>query len=559
MEKGWRVAHCFRKSTRTLRDLSFDTYRASLQMPTRPAFPDPPSRPGMVGLGLVIPLPRAAEHSTSGNRPLPVLPVQEQQKRDGIDIRRPEELALSLQAVVPSSPVVTPHLGHMRVLNETATTSCKIPLSPLPLPSFQSAPHVSQAAIVIASGQAPKPSPPTGRSRPKFKRSVALLSSAICSPPGRSSLGGAIPAFPFSNRSQARGLPRSKTKKIFVSSSRSVRRCSRHMQSFRGKVPSTGSRRNSGSSADSSNRLSVSTSNAYISPTGLASLPITALKHVRRPRVSPAGSTRLTPTSSIEAISLASWIELGDSMSLPGDIICSSPEPIDPSFSITVEGDWEDDISQVPLPADLTSERGRPSGARRGLFRHGAIVRFTQTLKRAKKAKASRKRGSRKGSVAEDRNSGGMRWSPQVSLFPHLAQILSTPRPAVFTFESTDPASPPVMQTDQLDPDVRNVLSGLWSRRPEDSPWVRSESTTSRTRPSNVILWDNIVVGRPVDDGRLGPIAMSDYSRAQEDEGDVLQMYEDMSSCPSDSWSSGFCSSVASSTSGSSSSSASMW
>lgn len=122
-------------------------------------------------------------------------------------------------------------------------------------------------------------------------------------------------------------------------------------------------------------------------------------------------------------------------------------------------------------------------------------------------------------------------------------------------FEPRDTTLTPVTQIDQ---DVRNVLSGLWSTRSEDSPWVTSEEMVSSTGPSSVIDGDSMVVGRLGNDKRLSQTAVSDYGQAQ-DEEDLLQMYEDMSSCPSDSRSSGVCSSAASSRSGSSSSSESMW
>ena len=515
-------------------------------MPTRPAFPDPPSRPGMVGLGLVIPLPQAANYSTPGDKPLPALLVQTHNNKEGIDIPLPEELAQSLQA---KASVLTPHSGYIKILKET--TSCKIPSSPLPHTSFQST-HVSQET---ASSRAPRPA--LSVNRPKLMRSVALLPNVICSSPGRGSLQKAVPVSPFPTRSKARGLSRSQKRRVFVSSSRTARRCSRHMQSFEGTVSSASSRRNSGSSMDPSNPLSVSTS--YISRAGPTSLPIAPSKLVRRPRVSPAGSTRPTPTSSVEAISVASWLELDSSMSLPEDIVCSSPEPIDPTFSTITEGDWEDEVSQASLPTHLTFEGNGSSGLGRGLFRHGAIVRFTRTLKRARRAKASRMSGNRKESATEDGDSGIVRWSPQVSLLPHLAQILSTPRPAMVRFESRDTTLTPVAQTDQLDPDVRNVLSGLWSTRLEDSPWATSGAMVSRTGSSSAIPGESMVVGRPGNDKGLSQMAMSDYGRAQDDEEDVLQLYEDMSSCPSDSRSSGICSSAASSRLGSTSSSESMW
>ena len=524
-------------------------------MPTRPAFPDPPSKPGMVGLGLVIPLPQAAKYCTPGDHPLPVPPIQTRQNKDGMDIPLPEELAQSLQARVLSSSVLTSHSSYIKISREA--TSCKFPLSPLPHTPFQSTPHVSQEAVMIASSQAPKPS--LSVNRPKLMRSDASPSNVICLPPERSSLQEAVPSFPLANRSKARRLSQSKTKKLFVSSGRAARRCSRRKQSFEGTLSSASSRRNSGSSTDSSNPLSVSTSCPYISRAGPASLPLASSKLVRRPRVSPAGSTRLTPTSSVEAISVASWLELDGGMSLPGDIVCSSPEPIDPIFSTIIEEDWEDDVSQPPLPGDLTIERNGASRVGRGLFRHGAIVRFTRTLRRARRAKASRKPSNRKASVAEDGDSGVVKWSPQVSLFPHLAQILSTPRPAMVTPESEGTTFSPVTQTDHLDPDVRNVLSGLWSTRPEDSPWVTNGSIISRTGYLSVISGENMVVGRPGEDKRLSQTATSDYSRAQDYEEEVLQMYEDMSSCPSDSRSSGIYSSAASSRSGSTSSSESMW
>ena len=246
-------------------------------------------------------------------------------------------------------------------------------------------------------------------------------------------------------------------------------------------------------------------------------------------------------------------------MSLPGDIVSSSPEPIDPTFTTIIEEDWEDDAPRAPLPSDLTTERNDPPGVGRRLFRHGAIVRFTRTLKRARKAKASRKRTSRKESVMECTGPKVERWSPRASLFPHLAQILSTPRPAMVTVESKENISPPVRQIDHLDPDVQNVLSSLWSPRREDSPWATREPIVSKERPHSGILGEIIAIRRSRGDKRLGQLAASDYRRAQDDEEDVLQIYEDSSSCPSDSRSSGFCSSAASSRLGSSTSSESMW
>ncbi len=127
------------------------------------------------------------------------------------------------------------------------------------------------------------------------------------------------------------------------------------------------------------------------------------------------------------------------------------------------------------------------------------------------------------------------------------------------TLESKESTSPPVRQFDHLDPDVQNVLSGLWSPRREDSPWAMMESNISRRRPHSLILGEITAVRGPQGDKRLGQEAISDNRRAQDDEEDVLQMYEDISSCPSDSRSSGFCSSAASSRLGSSTSSESMW
>jgi hypothetical protein len=525
-------------------------------MPTRPSFPDPPSRPGMVGLGLVIPPPQATKHITSGDKAFPLLPVQTQKIRDGTDISRPEELGRSLLTGVPSSPVLTSHSGYTESLKGTATTSCNIPLSPLLPPSFQSTPYIPQIATVIASGQAPKSSP--SASRPNLKRFVALLSNTTCVPPETSSHRETVPAIPFSSCSKAQGLSRSKMK-VLVSTGRTTRRCSHHMQSFRGVVSSTSSRRNSSSSTNPSKSLSISTSSSFISQTGPTSLPIAASKLVHHRRVSPAGSTRLTPASSVEAISVASWLELDDGMSLPGEIVCSSPEPIDPHFTTIVEEDWEDDVSQAYLPADLTIERNDPSGVGRRLFRHGAIVRFTRTLKRARKAKALKKRSNRKESVVEGTDSDVESWSPQVSLFPHLAQILSTPRPPIDTLEPKDSTPLPVRQIDHLDPDMQDVLSGLWSTCLEDSPRVTRKSTVSRVGPSSVMLGESVAIRHPRCGKGLGQMATSDYGRAQDDEDDVLQMYEDMSSCPSDSRSSGLCSSAASSRLGSSTSSESTW
>jgi hypothetical protein len=509
----------------------------------------------MVGLGLVIPLPQAAKHIIPGAKNLPPQSVQAQQTSGGADIR-PEELARSLQTKVPTSSVLTSHSGHIKPLKVTATTSCIISLSPLPPTSFQSAPYVSQAATVIASSQVPKP--PISASRPKLKRFVALLPNNTRVPSDTGSRREILPVIPFANRSKARGLPQSKVK-VFLPSGRTTRRCSRHMQSFRGSRSSASSRRNSSSSTNSSKSLSISTSNACIGEAGLASLPIAARRLTRHPPVGRSGSIDLTPVSSVEAISVASWLELGDVMSLPGDIVSSSPEPIDPNFTTIVEEDWEDDVARACLPADLAIERDDPSGVGRRLFRHGAIVRFTRTLKRARKVKASRKRISRKESVMEGTDSKVERWSPRVSLFPHLAQILSTPRPSMVSFEPKESTSPPVRQIDHLDPDVQNVLSSLWSPRHEDSPWARKESIFSSERPSSVILGGKSAVGRPRDDKRLGQLATSDYHRAQDDEEDVLHMYEDMSSCPSDGRSSGFCSSAASSRLASSTSSESTW
>lgn len=497
----------------------------------------------MVGLGLFLPLPPAANYSTPEDKRHPVLPVQTQQSK-----ARLGDMAQS-QARVPSSSVLTPHSGYIKTPKET--TSRKVPLYPLLQTSFHPTPRVSQEPGVVASRRAPKP--PLSANRPKLMRSVALLSDVICSSPERSSIQEGVPAFPSANRSKARRLPRSKTKRGFVSSSRTARRCSRHMQSFGGTVSSASSRRNSGSNTDSSKPSSVS--ELYISRAGSTSLPIAASKLVRRPRVSPASSIRPTPTSSVDAISVASWLELDGGMSLPGDIVCSSPEPIDPIFSTIIEGDWEDEVSQAPLPTDLNTGGNDSSGVGKGLYRHGAIVRFTRTLRRARRAKGSRRASIREESVSEAGGSGVGRWSPQVSLFPHLAQILSTPRPAMVKFEPRDTTLTPVTQIDQ---DVRNVLSGLWSTRSEDSPWVTSEEMVSSTGPSSVIDGDSMVVGRLGNDKRLSQTAVSDYGQAQ-DEEDLLQMYEDMSSCPSDSRSSGVCSSAASSRSGSSSSSESMW
>ena len=150
-------------------------------------------------------------------------------------------------------------------------------------------------------------------------------------------------------------------------------------------------------------------------------------------------------------------------------------------------------------------------------------------------------------------------WSPQVSLFPYLAQILSTPRPAVVSFDSKENTSTAVRQIDHLDPDVQSVLSSLRSPSREDSPWATRESIVNIERPSSGILGEITTFRRPPGDKRLGQVATSDYRRAQDDEEDVLQMYEDMSSCPSDGRSSGFCSSAASSRLASSTSSESMW
>jgi hypothetical protein len=181
-------------------------------------------------------------------------------------------------------------------------------------------------------------------------------------------------------------------------------------------------------------------------------------------------------------------------------------------------------------------------------------VRFTATLKRARKAKASRRRGSRKESIADNGESGVVKWSPRVSLFPYLAQILSTPRPEMVKFESTGSTS---THSDCLDPDVRNVLSSLWSTRPEDSPWVTSEAMDNMSRTSSVIKGEITPVGRPRNYRHVSRMSTSEYSRAQDDGDDVMRMYEDMSSCLSDSRSSGFGSSAASSRSASSSES--MW
>ena len=522
-------------------------------MPTRPSFPDPPCRPGMVGLGLVIPPPQAAKPVTPGYNALPIQHTHAQQTRGGADIRRPKELPRSLLTKVAPSNVLTSHSGYTEPLKERDTTPCKIPL-PSPHPtSFQSTPCVSQAPNLIASGQVPKP--PLSASRPKLKRFVALLPNATRMPPRRASHQETIPVVPFTNRSNARGRPRPKTK-VYVPSGRTTLLCSRHMQSFRGLGSSASARRSSGSSTNSSKSLSISTSSSCIGGAGLTSLPIAAPRLVRHPRVSLAGSARLTPASSVEAISVASWLELGDDISLPGDIVSSSPEPIDPSFTTIIEEDWEDDVPRACLPSDPTIERNDSSRVGKRLFRHGAIVRFTRTLKRARKAKALKKRISRKGSVMEYTDPNIERWSPQVSLFPQLAQILSTSRLVMATIESEGNASPPVGQFDHLNPDVQNVLSGLWSPRREDSPWDMRESTVSSRRPTSVVLGELTAVGRPPGDKRL---AISDNRRAQDYEEEVLQMYEDISSCPSDSRSSGFCSSATSSRSGSSTSSESMW
>ena len=440
----------------------------------------------------------------------------------------------------------------MKVLKGTATTSCRVPLSLSAPPSSQS-PDVSQVANAIASGQVPKPFPST--SRPKLKRFVALLSNTTYVP---GSHWETVPAIPFTNRSKARGVSRSKAK-VCVSSGRTTRRYSRQMQSFRGVMSSAGSRRNSGSSTSTPKSFSISTSSSYFSQVVSTPLPITASKLVRHPRVNPAGSSRLTPASSIEAISVASWLELDDGMSLPGDIVCSSPEPIDPNFTTIIEDDWEDDVSQACLPDDLIIKRSDSSGVGRRLFRHGAIVRFTRTLKRVRKAKALRKRVNREGSVVGGTDSDIETWAPQVSLFPRLAQILSTSRPAVVSLEPKDNTSLPVSQIDHLDPDVQNVLSSLWSTRREDSPWVMRESIFSRKGSPSVILEESTAARRPWDDIYLGQLEPSDYDRVQEAEEEVLQMYEYMSSCPSDSRGSGFSSSAVSSSLGSSTSSELMW
>lgn len=512
-------------------------------MPTRPSFPDPPTKPGMLGLGLLIPLPQAATHLSLANEQPPLLPLHTHKKTPPIypHRRRPEVLPRSLQPNLPSSPGSTPQSNYIKVLTETATTSCKVPLSPLPPPP----------ATATASGKLPKP--PLSGSRPKLKRSLALTSNPKRFPPHTTSLRELIPAIPLAN-TKPRRLSRSNTNKLFLSTSRTPRRYSRHILS------TTSSRNNS--STHPSYPLSLSTSNSYTSQPRHTSSPIAALKLVRRPRVSPAASTRPTPASSVGAISVASWLELDDATSLPEDILCSSPEPLDPVFSAIAEEDWEDDVSQSSLPTDLTIHRNRPSGARKGLFRHDAIVRFTRTLKRARKAKASRKRrGSRTETVAEqDADSDPMRWSPQVSLFPHLAQILSTPRPPmVVTSKSKDATSPPGTQTDLLDPDVRNVLSSLWSTRPHDSPWLTTEASVGRRSPLSANPGKTTMVGHPREDKRLAQMATSDHGPTLEDEEDVLQMYQYMSTCPSDSRSSAFGSSAASSRSGSYSSSESVW
>ena len=524
-------------------------------MPTRSSFPDPPSRPAMVGLGLVIPLPQAARHTTPGDKAPRLQPVQAQQNGDGADIRHPEELARSLPTKVPASSLSTSHSSHIKLSKETATTSCKVPLPPLPPTSLQSTANVSQAATVIASGQAPKP--PHSAIRPKLKRFDALLPNTTHVPSETGSEQEIVPIIPFADRSKARRLPRSKVN-AFTQSGRTARRCSRHMQSLQGLRSNASSRRNSGSSINSSKSVSISTASSCIGGAGSTSLPIAALRLVRYPPVNPAGSIRLSQVSSDEAISVASWLELGDNMSLPGDIVSSSPEPIDPNFTTIVEGDWEDDVPGACLPADLTIDRD-PSGMGRRLFRHGAIVRFTRTLKRARKAKALRKRIDKKESIMEGTGSNVERWSPQVSLFPHLAQILSTPRPAMVTFDSKEDTLPLVRQMDHLDPDVRNVLSSLWSPRHEDSPWAIRESIISGSRHSSVISREITAVRPPRGDKHPDQVAAWDYHRAQDDEEDVLQMYEDMSSCPSDGRSSGFCSSAASSRLASSTSSESMW
>jgi hypothetical protein len=315
-------------------------------MPTRPSFPDPPSRPGMVGLGLVIPLPQEAKHITSGDEPLPQASAQMQEQRNGLVIRGPEERARSLQTRVPTSTMLTLRSSYIKILRETATTSCKVPLSPLPFPSSLSTPHASQAAIVTAAGQAPKPLPSSRR--PKLKRSVACLSETTCFPPDRRSRRAAAPAIPLANCSKARGPSRTKTKKVFVSSGRASRRYSRHVQLYRGAGSSAGPQRNSNSSTESSNALSISTLSSCTNQVATTSLPIAASRLVRRPRVSPAGSTRPTPAPSVGAISVASWLEFDDDIALPEDIVCSSPEPVDPVFLTIVEGDWEDDVARPP-------------------------------------------------------------------------------------------------------------------------------------------------------------------------------------------------------------------
>ena len=506
----------------------------------------------MVGLGLVIPPPRAAKPITPGDKIILIHQAHAQQTRGGADIRRPKELPRAMLAKVAPSNALTSHSGYIEPLKETDTTPCKIPL-PSPHPtSFQSTPCVSQAPTPVASGRAPKPPPST---RPKLKRFVALLPNAMRVPAGTASHKETIPAVPFAIRSNARGRPRPKAK-VYIPSGRSTLLCGRHVQSFRGFGSSANSRRNSGSSTNSFKSLSISTSS---SSTGLSSFPITAPSLVRHPRVSLAGSARLTPASSAEAISVASWLEFGDDMSPHGDIVSSSPEPIDPNFITIIEEDWEDDVPRACLPSDQTIERDDSSRVGKRLFRHGAIVRFTRTLKRARKAKALRKRISRKGSVMEYTDPNVERWSPQVSLFPQLAQILSSSRLVMATLESEGSISPPVRQFDHLDPDVQNVLSGLWSPRREDSPWATRESTISRIGPPSVILGELTAVRRPPGDKSHGQAAISDNRRAQDDEEDVLRMYEDISSCPSDGRSSGFCSSAASSRSGSSTSSESIW
>ena len=159
----------------------------------------------------------------------------------------------------------------------------------------------------------------------------------------------------------------------------------------------------------------------------------------------------------------------------------------------------------------------------------------------------------------EGTDSNVERWSPQVSLFPYLAQILSTPRPAVVSFDSKENTSTAVRQIDHLDPDVQSVLSSLRSPGREDSPWATRESIFNIGRPSSGVLGEITTFRRPPGDKRVGQVATSDYRRAEDDEEDVLQMYEDMSSCPSDGRSSGFCSSAASSRLASSTSSESMW